>query len=572
LSGDLSVSLEGSALAYIEDRVKALFGKDQATVGWNQLLARRMRLALEQARWVKCVGMDSPVAIDAIYQPLSIRIGMQGRSPSSRALQTDVLKLMQRSADAVIFAGPGRGKSTLLNWLYCHLQNSPTYDPFLFILRSENAVDDLESFVARLVQRKPATKKRPILFVDGYDEVNESTRKAVSNILADFRAEGVGNFYLTCRTFYDVYELKVSNYQLSEFSREDVVRFISSFATAYDVKIDAEALARQLEERELWTFAAHPLMLTLICILKTGPLPELPHRSIDLLGRAFETLTLRWDQQRGIHRQSAIPVDGYDRIRILRRVAFKMRSLIVSQESMETYVREYLRLIHRPKVDARTVLQEIAQWYGVLVPTEESRWQFIHRSIHDYLAAQFWLESGRFDPSKVEKWNYRAAYAACISGDATPSMVRALHSTEDIQAFSECLYNQAPFRSDEVAQAVISHFGRFRPFTHERLGSRLTVETTQDFFHLCPDSFLVDMLEAAFLNRNAGDHLRDSRRFEPHDVIVAYSLDELRQRKAKLKPEYLQRDLKVFYGSSDFTMQIGLGKDPTIFTLKQILA
>ena len=104
--------------------------------------------------------MDSPVPIDKIYQPLSLRIGAHTREYSNRILQINVLKLLDKNSDAVIFAGPGRGKSTLLNWLYCHLQASPTYDPFLFILRSENSVDDLEKLVAMLVQRGPG-KKRP---------------------------------------------------------------------------------------------------------------------------------------------------------------------------------------------------------------------------------------------------------------------------------------------------------------------------------------------------------------------------------------------------------------------------
>ena len=572
MSGDLSVAVDGSALAYIEDRVKGLFGKDQAKVDWNHRLSRRMRLALEQAKYVKCVGMDSPVPIDAIYQPLSLCTKSEiRRTAVAKTLRTDVHKLLQNRSDAIIYAGPGRGKSTLLNWLYCHLQKSPDYDPFLFILRSENAVEDLGDFVSRLAGQKHTHKKRPVLFVDGYDEISEGSRKAVSTALADFRSADLGNFYLTCRTFYDIYDLKVSNYQLSEFDRNDVVNFINSFARSYCVEIDADSLVKHLEGRGFWMFASHPLMLTLICILKTGPLPELPNRSIDLLGRAFETLTLRWDQQRGIHRQSAIPpIDGYDRIRILKRVAFKMRSLIVSRESMEIHVGEYLRLIRRPKVDARTLLQEIAQWYGVLVPTEESNWQFIHRSVQDYLAAQFWLESGRFDPMKVERWNYRAAYAACISGDATPSMVRALTATEDIQTFTECLYNQAPYRSEDVARAVIVHFAKFRPFTHERFPSRLTVETNQDFFDLCPDSLLVDMLEAAVHNRYANDDHGDSRRFEPNDVVVGYTFEELRRRKCKIKKETLRDDLKLFYGSANFTIQIGIER-PIIFQSSEVL-
>jgi hypothetical protein len=58
---------------------------------------------------------------------------------------------------------------------------------------------------------------------------------------------------------------------------------------------------------------------------------------------------------------------------------------------------------------------------GVLVPAEYQRWQFVHRTIHDYLAARYWVESGEFSISPVRDWNTRASYAACLLPDASCS-------------------------------------------------------------------------------------------------------------------------------------------------------
>jgi hypothetical protein len=67
--------------------------------------------------------------------------------------------------DGIIFAGPGRGKSTLLNWLYCGLQKDQAYCPFLFILRTEGAIADLKEFVERIAVDRPPVGKghRPLL-------------------------------------------------------------------------------------------------------------------------------------------------------------------------------------------------------------------------------------------------------------------------------------------------------------------------------------------------------------------------------------------------------------------------
>src|ERR1017187_2688656 len=579
MSGDFSVNVDPALIAYLEDRIKGVFGRDAASERRSARLTRRMRLALEQARSVKCVGMDRPIAIQAIYQPIGLQTDFTERSHTR--LDTDIHRLMAVrdsktkelvGTDGIIYAGPGRGKSTLLNWLYVQLQRDSEYCPFLFILRTENAVSDLKDFVEHVVSKRLRTAKghRPLLLVDGYDEVTEDERKVVSAALMEYRATGSGNFFLTCRTFYDVYDLKVANYWLSPFRREDVLRFVESFSQCYEVSIDPVSLVEQLEHRDLWECPRHPLMLTLICILKTGPLPELPHRSIDLLARAFDTLTFRWDQQRGIHRKPSVPLDSYDHIKILMRVAFKMRSLIVSRESIETFVRQYLALIQKPHIDARTVMQEIAQWYGVLVPTSEERWQFLHRSIHDYLAARFWLETGRFDPTKVKDWNYRAAYAACISGDATKSIVLALRTTENIQAFSECLYNKAPFIPEEAARAVLEHFERFRPFTHHRSRSWLTVESPQEFFGLASNQFLDALQTVAVAGRSPARDSSDLMRYEAHDVLAGYVLGEFRRRRLKVKDDYLVRQLHVAFDSSEFHLQLGIEK-PVHFLLREVI-
>jgi hypothetical protein len=56
--------------------------------------------------------------------------------------------------------------------------------------------------------------------------------------------------------------------------------------------------------------------------------------------------------------------------------------------------RKQLDLLTFDRVDARQVLMETARFW-ILVPCEEG-YEFVHRTLHDFLAAQFWVETGEF--------------------------------------------------------------------------------------------------------------------------------------------------------------------------------
>lgn len=505
MSEGVSIDI-GSLASYLEDRTRLLFGKDAETLDWLHRLHRRSKIALEQAAWVQCVGMERPIRIGEIYQPIQLE-GKEGYRSGVRG-QTDVLTLVEQERDGIIFAGPGRGKTTLLNWLLLKFLSLKNHTALLFLLRTEHAVEELGEFVDRLAAGLKTGIPRQdqiVLLVDGYDEIDERQRKRVSEALGLFRSLSLGCFYLTCRTFYDVYDLKVDHYRLAAFSDEDSFQFVSAFANCYDCKIDARELLNSLQRRGLHDFATHPLMLTLICMLKTSTLPELPQNSLHLLKRAFDTLTFRWDEQKGVNRRSRIPVDGEDRVGCLMRIAYQMNGLIAAQEQVEAYTRYFLKLLQRKiSVDPRQLLQEIAQWYGVLVPADGNKWQFAHRSIHDYLAARFAVEKGHFDPAKVRVWNSRAAYSVCLSHDATSGMKLALERAHDIHAFTECLYNKVPFDPAEVSHAVLLHFQKYRPFLHQARGRWLTIDTDQDFTSLASDQLLMELVVTCLHNYPRG--------------------------------------------------------------------
>jgi hypothetical protein len=489
MSGDISIDL-GSALSYLEQRILGLFGKDAAGLDWQNRLKDMIRLSAEQARQVQCVGMHTPIPIERIYQPTRLK---RSDRPDH---EVDAGTLATIGKDSLIFAGPGWGKTTLLHHLYCELALRQDITPILFTLRWPGVPKDLAEFIERLAHSS-STGKAVLLLVDGYDEISEEERQDVSRALVLFQSLKRGTFLLTCRTFYHVYEIKAVGYNLSPFRRDDAQRFVRAFSGIYGVPLDEEATIAELEQRGFSEFLAHPLMLTLVCILKTGPNQEIPRRAIGLIRRALETLTFRWDEAKRVRRESYIPLDGEERVRCLMSIAYGMGGLAASSTDVERLIQEHLRLIQVSRVSSVRLLDELAKWYGILVPVDDSRWQFVHRTIQDYLAARYWVESGEFMKAPVQDWNIRAGYAACLLPDATACVARMLSESRDVIAFRECLYNRAPFDVVSVSKMVVSRAEQLGNYTMEQSKQGIHVNSSDEFFVAASPEFLRSLVEIA---------------------------------------------------------------------------
>jgi hypothetical protein len=354
-------------------------------------------------------------------------------------------------------------------------------------------------------------------------------RQLVSRALLLFQSLHAGPFLLTCRKLYDVYDLKCNQYDLDSFTESDAIRFVDAFCEIYEVALDSHKMIRDLHRRGFADFISHPLMLTLVCILRTGPNSEIPRRAIGLIRRAIETLTFRWDEAKHVSRSSQLPLDGEERVRCLMRAAYRMKTLQSSDVEIEAIVREHLDLVQLSQVNPRKLIEELARWYGILVPVDNNHWQFVHRTIHDYLAARFWVESGIFSRSSISEWNIRAAYAVCLLPDATDKILKMIKESKTAEAFSECLYNRAPFDTNAVALAVIERASRSIGMVFEEAHEGLLVNGEFDFYGEASPEFLRILV-------GIGSATVDS---VFGNIVACYALCELHRRGVKASHDLL---------------------------------
>jgi hypothetical protein len=227
------------------------------------------------------------------------------------------------------------------------------------------------------------------------------------------------------------------------------------------------------------------------------------------------------------------------------RIAFNLSNLIGKEEDVLRYANQHLKLIHRREIAPLPLLTETAQFYGIFVPTSEGMWIFVHRTMHDYLAARYWVESGGFVKHNIKEWNTRAAYAACLTRDATPFIEQALKHEESINMFTECLYNNAAVEPTRVAAAVIDHFTNFPIFTHQRESDIINLQTSQNFFGLASDDLIRELVIVG-LEGQLG------YRKPSHDLVLAFAWQQAMVRKLQFTPWVLRKlrlirdDIKAF--------------------------
>ena len=564
--GDMGITIDlGDSLPYLEERLRQLIGKDQASKETADWFRNLQQTAILQASHVKCIGMHQPLPLAEIYQPTRLTVkgatdnrekresfGPQDKISRSitqaYAIQERVIGVddfLKRGENAIVYAGPGWGKTTFLHHVFIECVHRKNVLPVLISLRRSTAVEDLKRFtqLANTMQKKEG-KSQTLLLVDGYDELSLEDRKHVSEAILRYHALNIGAFYVTCREYYHVFEVVAPEARIDGFTVEDQYRYVKSFLGAFGSNLDPVAVVDEFRVRGFEDFLSHPLLLALACIVKSSAMSVHSRSVIRLLERAIDVLTYRWDEEKGIDRQSRTPLDGRDRIQILKRIAYKMKSRHVLEARALAAAREQLDLLHSDKVDPRQVLLETAQFFGIFVPAEDG-WEFVHKTLHDYLAAQFWVETGGFNNSTSYEWNARTAYAACLTQDATSIMEKSLSSAGGVESFVEILSNAPVFDHRRIADALIKFYSQHEP-THyyEAEATKVTTNFEQDFVRLASSKFLDYLVERCCDGRG-----------KTTDTIAGYCMMELFRRGSKLSFVTYGKALEL-YKSGDFTFNL----------------
>ena len=229
-----------------------------------------------------------------------------------------------------------------------------------------------------------------VLFVDGLDECSRQTREKTEEQLTELaHLLDAAKIVVSCRT--GDYSKHIEGFSVSEIlplSAVDIKEIISRWLGSESASFQAA-----LEKKTYFDLADRPLFLVnLILIFQMGG--YLPDKSVDVYRRIIVLILERWDEHRGIHRQSKYSLFLPERkIDFLSELAWELlyerQTGDFSEEMLKDIYRKLSENYELPVGEARLVVQEIESHTGLLVMTGYQTYAFSHLTLLEYLAANF---------------------------------------------------------------------------------------------------------------------------------------------------------------------------------------
>ncbi len=398
---------------------------------------------------IQVLSMARPRLLEQVFTPVHVEasaaFGLLGAAtpkdspnPTTAKVRTRPLKSSGvRLVDAVVLADaeprlnllgePGSGKSTLLRRLgglalqrlfgerpkeYSHAAL-----PVLIELKSlDPATGDLATVVDRLMAtagfpvefgRFLSANDSLLLLLDGLDEVPTARMDAVVHQLSSSMIRwGEGRFVCSCRTAAYANQLKgFCTATLADFDQQQIRTFIEKkwFANSSGDRAVGRHLWQRLSHRRsasLLELGRTPLLLTFLCIVFEAE-KRLPSNRSLLYEGVLRVILREWGRNKGIVPKRQGPGLALEsELTLLQRIAgpsFEENRAIFGRTELIQKVDRYLASQRRKASlddhEAEAILVALREEKGILVG-DDSQFAFSHTTLHEFLAARFFHQSG----------------------------------------------------------------------------------------------------------------------------------------------------------------------------------
>lgn len=262
---------------------------------------------------------------------------------------------------------------------------------------------------------------RPIIFIDGLDEVDPATRRNLevdvgrlarklekSKIIASCRS---GDFLRNIDGF-DVFEIR----PLTE-------KQIASIAEKW--LGDSKPFFSELAKIPNQDFLDRPLLLAQLIVIfrRAGYLPDQP---ASIYKRMLLLLLREWDEERNILRRSAYAnFEREQKYDFLSAIAYHLTCVVKRKNfSHELLVDAYLAINVRfglPSNQAKEVAREIETHTGIIIENNDSTFEFSHLTLQEYLCAEYLVREPFADLRRRYLEQYPGPLAIAVTLSANPS-------------------------------------------------------------------------------------------------------------------------------------------------------
>lgn len=365
-------------------------------------------------RWLEVSDLQSSLST---RQPSSLS------SSNSEAI-TD-LDVVTKHDKLMILGKPGAGKTTFLQYLglQCNQGNyRRDLIPCFIQLRreweqGENELLNLVTYLVTYCRTYGLSEEQALrllqgghflCLLDGLDEVPQQIQETLCKNIDSFAQEFYKNqVIIASRSSAQQFHFRGFTYvEISDFDRQQIQCFSQKwFAATIPNKAKAKSKAKQFleqldnpENRPIRELAVTPILLNLLCsVFKEKA--SFPRQRTRLYQTGLDILLQRWDQARGIERDSIyhdLPL--LHKIKLLSQIAavtFSENRYFFESREILTIIETYLVDNLGYQEDAETlwltsesILKSIELQHGILVERAKDIYSFSHLTFQEYFAAR----------------------------------------------------------------------------------------------------------------------------------------------------------------------------------------
>lgn len=311
----------------------------------------------------------------------------------------------------------GMGKTTLLKLMFLYCVDEQAGIPVFVELRKLTKKHSLLDFLVDQISGLRNRQQRDVIvklmeqggvtfFLDGYDEISEDEREAVTQDIQSILEKAPKNkFLMTSREEVGLTSFpSFQRYTIKPLDRDEAFALLRKYASGSEV---AENLIKKLKEpsfERVGEFLRNPLLTSLL--YKSFEYKNIiPLQRHIFYRQVYEALFLDHDLSKeggGFVRQkrTGIDIDRFERVlRAFGASTYKNGKLEYSRSDISNLLESCIARVGEKKVTPSDVLHDLTHAVPLLVEDGiQLRWS--HRSIQEYFAA---LDLCLSDPKKLEE-------------------------------------------------------------------------------------------------------------------------------------------------------------------------
>lgn len=269
-------------------------------------------------------------------------------------------------------------------------------------------------------------KIKPIIVLDGFDELKGSNAKSI--VLAELkklvRKLTETKIILSCRTGEFNYELENTNtYEIAPLNDKQIELFVYKWL---EDKNKAEDFLFKVKHSPFADTSIKPLNLAHLCAIynRIGNVPEQPKT---IYRKVVNLLIEEWDEQRLIIRETAFEgFQSYQKFEFLTHLAYYLtttyKSAIFSISEFKDAYQKICEYHNLPLEKASDVVKELESHTGIFIETGYTKFEFVHKSVQEYLTAEYLVKLPSLNSIKNEIQFLGAELAIAIAISSNSSL------------------------------------------------------------------------------------------------------------------------------------------------------